>query len=324
MIRDQLCFWQVWLTCFIRSWLWLSLLFFAIFGLFACGGDEDTISDRLSGPARENSALPIRIDATVTPTPTPKLEDEDDFLTEESFQNETSISEDIQGTMTPTPLTDQEITQEQEDDQFPEALPTPTPTPTPTSTASPQPTPTASKKASSQQKKSVSVAKTSPAQSQNSGKTSKNPQKKENLDNSEKSEAADSKAEQPVSSPQKTIKDSPIVTPYGITLNKLMVCSKISNRNPSGIANTFSFSNTKKVFIWMKVSGAIPPRIIKHIYYWEGKYVTTVKLAIKYRAMRTWSQKTLKPRKSLGKWKVLITTENEDEILAVKEFTITR
>jgi hypothetical protein len=38
--------------------------------------------------------------------------------------------------------------------------------------------------------------------------------------------------------------------------------------------------------------------------------------------MRTWSQKTFKPQEALGKWKVLITTENEDDILAVKEFTV--
>ena len=72
----------------------------------------------------------------------------------------------------------------------------------------------------------------------------------------------------------------------------------------------------------MKVSGARPPMVLKHIYYWEGKLVATIKLKIKYPSMRTWSQKTFKPLEALGKWKVLITTENEDEILAVKEFIV--
>ncbi|MBD3305901.1 DUF2914 domain-containing protein, partial [candidate division KSB3 bacterium] len=115
---------------------------------------------------------------------------------------------------------------------------------------------------------------------------------------------------------------APIITPYGITIDQLSVCSKISNRNPTNIAETFSVGKVKQVYTWMHVSGVNPPKLAKHIYYWEGKRMATIELRLKYASMRTWSQKSLTTFEALGKWKVVVTTGDEEEVLAVKEFTV--
>ena len=73
----------------------------------------------------------------------------------------------------------------------------------------------------------------------------------------------------------------------------------------------------------MKVSNAKTPVIAKHYYYLNGKLVDTVTLKLRYASMRSWSQKKLTAKEGVGQWKVVVTTENKDEVLAVREFTVT-
>ncbi len=137
-----------------------------------------------------------------------------------------------------------------------------------------------------------------------------------------------SKAPAPRSKPSENVTaqtpDStfPRVTPYGMTVDNLVVCSHVSNREPVGIADEFSRSQKQHVYTWMEVSDVDPPRTVTHIYYWEGKPVFTINLNMTHSSMRTWSKKSLHTRGSTGKWKVVVTTEQQDEVLAVKEFTV--
>lgn len=71
----------------------------------------------------------------------------------------------------------------------------------------------------------------------------------------------------------------------------------------------------------MKVSVVKPPKVVKHVYYWEGKVVVTVNLKLQYTTMRTWSQIILKPEQ-VGKWKVVLTTE-DNKVITTKEWTVT-
>jgi hypothetical protein len=185
----------------------------------------------------------------------------------------------------------------------------PTPTPIPQKTkAVPTPTPTSMPKPTA-----------TPKTVKDTPKNTKEAEASKNLSNKTKTDA-----EQPVKqavSKQETKKFTPIVTPYDITVNQLAVCSKVSNRTPTNCGDEFSLSKTGRIYTWMKVSGVKPPKVVKHIYYWEGTLIATVKLKLKYASMRTWSQKTFKPSQALGKWKVAITTET-DEVITVKEFTV--
>ena len=290
----------------------LLILSGSLLCLSACGKEESGgISERLSGPEAV-SALPMRIDATVTPTATePPSEDGTTAPTEEivvpaeekseasqksveAEKHEPSELEIRLSLLTPTPpqeLQEQTISTRAEETlppleeavlPTPEMSPTPkitpTPEPEPTSTATPQPSPTP--KPTQQQK-------------------------------------VDSKKENTTSSPQ--VQKAPAAS---IKLNELVICSTLAERTPSGVAEQFSLSKTPRVYTWMRISGATPPMRLKHRYYREGKFVTSVSLKIKYSSMRTWSQKTFKGLESQGRWKVVVTTEDEGTILAEKEFTL--
>ncbi len=286
----------------------LPVFLILVFGISGCGGEGDGGSDRLSGPA-ESSALPIRVDATPTPTPnptaTPPLAPVDDTPREITL-SPTPDDREPQHTKTPGPEDSEADSHEDEQDSQPP--PTPLPASTPEASSKSQETPSATPVPDVENTPTpVQTPKDSP------------PKQQQQTDTAQKTESSDKTAR---SNTFKVPKDRPIITPYGITLDKLSVCKKVSDRKPYGEADTFSFSKTKKVYTWIKVSGVTPPRIVKHIYYWEGKPVATVELELEYPSMRTWSQKSLRVMESQGKWQVLVTTENEEEVLAVKQFTV--
>jgi hypothetical protein len=276
-----------------------------IFSVYGCGGDSG-VGERLSGPAT-NSALPIRIDATVTPTVTATPETED-----ASQENqELSLTASEQATTTPTPEQTQETT----------VFATETPNQQKEIASDPSPTP--SPLPSSYQESTANTSETPDSEesdiSDSDGDSESTEDESEEEDPSTSQETAQEQSVQQASSKSKSKQTT---SSQNITLDRAVVCSKISNRNPSDIADEFSLSKVGRVYVWMRVSGVTPPDVVKHIYYREGKLIATVKLKLKYSSMRTWSQKTFKPSEALGQWRVVITTANEDTILAEKEFTV--
>ncbi len=316
----------------------LLILLGSILGLSGCGEEGDGgISDRLSGPEAV-SALPMRIDTTVTPTgtetpleigatpvweATPETPDtfnsageepKNDAEEEERDPSEletrlrllTPSPEEVQEHITPTPS--EELLKLSEETITPTPLILPTPSTEPTSTPETEP---------------VAEAELQPSPTQNPQEASpENSHDSQDLTKENKKQAIPAET-----TPKDTRRKSPPQRVAGsnasdITLDKLVVCSALSNRTPSGIADQFSVSKVNKVYTWMKVSGARPPMLLKHRYYREGKFVTSISLKIKYPSMRSWSQKSFKGPESQGTWKVVVTTENENEILAEKEFTL--
>ena len=307
----------------------ILILLSCVLWLNACGnGDDGGIGERLSGPEAV-SALPMRIDATITPTGTATpLENKGTPLSEESpplppetddsaaEEDEPSVLEarlkllpppplELPGQTTSTPsvanlaTTKVTITPTMSINPTPSPKPTATPEPEPTSDTRTQADPTAAASDAQENAPQKDASKASLA--------------------TEKKPAADSLKKKPEATSRKSTEKK---VSADIKLDRLVVCSALSNRTPSGVAEQFSFSDVKKVYTWMKVSGAKPPMQLKHRYYREGKFVASVSLKIKYPSMRTWSQKSFKGPESQGKWKVVVTTENEDVILAEREFTL--
>lgn len=289
--------------------------------LFGCGGENPPASDRLSGPAAD-AVLPIRIDATVTPTLTPTPEPEDSSE-ENSFADmiqTPTIDSREEALLTPTtsPTSSEESTGSEtaKDNVLPDPSPVPTPPPSPTDDSS-----------SSSEESSKKTLKNPKNQSK--------PKKSENIEHAESSQDEDESEQEEVESEQseeqdaerqseeseKASKAAPVKS-TNITLDQLEVCAKVSNRTPVNIGSEFSLSEVGKVYTWMRVSGVTPTKVLKHIYYREGKLIAKVSLKLKYTSMRTWSQKTFKAGESVGKWKVAVTTQDEKEVLAVKEFTV--
>lgn len=307
--------------------------------LSGCGGGDDGIGERLSGP-KSDAALPIRIDATVTPTSTPTSEFE--FFPDEDPPNDAAQ-------LTPTPLPEEETisptptlslalpSEEGPETELPEneLTPTPSPLPTPTPTAKAQAasegTPASSPERSPKSSKDSQEAPETPPEDA-SGKQAKAEPENKALKTAQKEESEpeqEAESEQPEDQKETQTEDKQddsseaVVNSSAVRLDRVVICSKITNRNPVNETNKFSLSKVGKIYTWMQVSRVKPPKTVKHIYYREGKVVARVTLKLRYASMRTWSEKTFKPEESVGKWKVVVTTENEKEVLALKEFTVT-
>jgi hypothetical protein len=302
----------------------ISIVF--LIGLSLClhGCDEKTgdgVAERLSGP-EANSALPMRIDATVTPTVTvtphanetttsqqePYLENPEP---ENSSELETRLN--LLDAVSETPLEQAPVKHPELSSKAIELVVSLTPSPVPT------PIPTILGSEEIQASQPESQQKPTPEKIQQ-------PSKSVAAQETPKEKVVKTAQETPLppASPTEEApkRNNPKSPSPSITLDKIAVCSKISNRKPSGISDSFSFAEIKKIYTWMKISGAKPPMTVKHLYYREEQLVATVRLTIKYPSMRTWSQKTLKAQEALGKWRVLITTEDEKETLAMQEFTV--
>ena len=297
-----------------------GILFFLVISILcllnACGKDDGGgISDRLSGPEAV-SALPMRVDATVTPTATgtpledettlvqeempPAMEDTQDG-TAEAEEHEPSELETRLRLLTPTP---QELPGQDgstspietpdlaEDTIMPPTPPSSSPTPSPglTPTLEIEPTAEAELQARPEQSPRVLEQRDQKAFQENQEDNLEDVQEDSHPPvkvNEEQTSPPPKKAEKEL---RRKSNSQAIST---ISLDELIVCSALSNRTPSGGAAQFSLSNVKRVYTWMRISGATPPIRLKHLYYLEGKFVTSVTLTIKYPSMRTWSQKTL-------------------------------
>lgn len=297
-INNNSFFHNIMKICAMALW-WILV----VIGLMGCGGDDETLP-RNFNPV---SPLPPRVDAVVTPSAAATPGQTGQLQTAPSPEGTPS------GKDTPTPTNSDNL-------KTPKTIaPTPTVTPTPdvASAESVDATPTPDTKKSSKLK-----ATPTPDLTETPKDNAETPSQIEDLPPAEETQTPSDGESDGEQEPTKPPKSGPIKTPYGITIERLDVCSKLSNKSPNDPGETFSYAKSKKIFTWMKLTVTKPPRTLKHLYYHDGTLVATVKLDIKNSSMRTWSGKTLKRQEALGKWKVVITTDKDDEILAVKEFTI--
>lgn len=213
-----------------------------------------------------------------------------------------------------------------------DATPTPTGTASPASTATPAATQTPQPTAKTDQtatptpdaEEILSHVKMTPLPQETPTPTSNQEDAIANAEGSEEDEAAESEEVEGADGAGQEESKLPVVTAKGAKLENVAICSAIKRRNASGVANEFSYKKVKKIYTWTKFSGIKTPIVIKHHYYLNGKAVETVKLTLKYSTMRSWSHKTLTSRESVGKWKVVITTDNDKEILSEQEFTVVK
>jgi len=264
--------------------LWSCAALLSVF-LAGCGGDDiDNTLSERVSGPASNAALPIRIDATPTPSMTHSPTLTATPANQTPLPNATPTSADQ--TVTPSPDA-KEIA--------PDLKYTPTPTPAPSPVETPD---------GEDEKSAIE-------------------EDEEAANISDENEEADSEDVGESEDEPKPVK-LPVVAENGMKLEKFSVCSAIKNRNASGSATEFSYKKVKKIYTWTKFTKIKPPTIVKHHYYLNGKEVGTVKLTLEYSAMRSWSHKALTSGESIGKWKVVITTENDKEILAEQEFTVVK
>ena len=75
----------------------------------------------------------------------------------------------------------------------------------------------------------------------------------------------------------------------------------VKDREPEGVAESFPAS-VGKVYCWTKIAGPEGGEIT-HAWYKGDEKMGEVKLAVKFKSMRTWSAKTI-PADGTGSWRV--------------------
>ncbi len=262
-----------------------------------CGKDPEQQYEPLS-------PLPLRVGGSgvVTPSPIPEVTQPPAGTPEALVQSNSTEVAPIEPPPLATPTATPVITGNSDTKTPKPASVTPTPTPTLTPTPTPQKTPAPKPQASEISEKPEKVT------------VSQEVAALDTLAQNEKETDRESGDE------PKQEEHEPIVMPYDLTIDKLLVCAKVKDRVPGGCEENFSLAETGKVFTWMKVSDVKAPKILKHVYFWEDKKIATVTLNLKYTTMRTWSQKTFKPDQ-VGNWKVVVMTK-DDEVIASRSWTV--
>ncbi len=105
-----------------------------------------------------------------------------------------------------------------------------------------------------------------------------------------------------------------------LKLNEIMICRGVYKRNP--IKPGFNFTNNvDSLFCYTKISNSGPKQEIKHVWYYEEKFITSVVYNIKTSYnYRSWSKKTIIPSQT-GKWRVDI-VDNKENVLGSRNFEI--
>lgn len=84
-----------------------------------------------------------------------------------------------------------------------------------------------------------------------------------------------------------------------------LVTTKIENRVPETQTSENRFPATvDKLIYFTQLEEAAAPTTILHEWYWEGKLLASVPLAVKAERWRTWSSKTIMPHQT-GSWTVV-------------------
>jgi hypothetical protein len=114
-----------------------------------------------------------------------------------------------------------------------------------------------------------------------------------------------------------------IVSTTDVTIEELVICRSIKNRQYISPENRFSMENGAKpvVWIWMNVLTDKPPQDLSHIYYLNGERFCRVILPVLYPRTRTWSKVRLNKPAHAGSWRVDV-VNNSGQVIARTDFTV--
>ena len=104
-----------------------------------------------------------------------------------------------------------------------------------------------------------------------------------------------------------------------LTIEKLVICTSIEDRQPVGVDSTFS-KDVGKLYCFSNITGAEKQCSISQVWYYKDEQMANIKLNVKAKTWRTWSSKKIVSF-ATGQWRVDIVSEKGD-VLASKKFTI--
>ena len=109
------------------------------------------------------------------------------------------------------------------------------------------------------------------------------------------------------------------VTAQNMSVEEIVFCTSIADRQPVGIDTTFS-SDIERIYCFTKIVGVNAEESVKHIWYFNDEKKAEIELTIKANPWRTWSSKKIVPSWK-GSWKVNV-VDDSGNILISKSFKV--
>jgi hypothetical protein len=103
-----------------------------------------------------------------------------------------------------------------------------------------------------------------------------------------------------------------------LSVDDIQICTSVADRQPVGADMSFA-KDVGTLYCFTKLSGAQDTGIT-HAWYYKDKDTLKVKLNVKAKTWRTWSQKNISLT-STGEWRVDVLS-SDGKVLATKNFTI--
>ena len=101
-----------------------------------------------------------------------------------------------------------------------------------------------------------------------------------------------------------------------VSVEEIYICKDVIDREPVGSASGFS-KNVEKLYCWTKITGVTSgAEVVKHVWYYGDREMSSVSLTIKGSPWRTWTSKKIVPSWS-GTWTVKIFDSEDNEIKQV-------
>lgn len=91
-----------------------------------------------------------------------------------------------------------------------------------------------------------------------------------------------------------------------VTVDGMVFCTAIKNRNPIGADTSFS-SSVGRVYCFTKLSSVMDTTSISHVWYYNNTQVAIVDLNVNAKSWRTWSSKRI-IEEWIGTWRVDVTS----------------
>ncbi len=104
-----------------------------------------------------------------------------------------------------------------------------------------------------------------------------------------------------------------------IEIVSIVVCTSVDNKQAVGTDSVFA-ADVGKLYCFTRIKSQTDTSTITHVWFFEGKEMSKVDLAVKSKSWRTWSAKTILPERK-GEWRVEV-RDPAGKVLAAASFKL--
>jgi hypothetical protein len=103
----------------------------------------------------------------------------------------------------------------------------------------------------------------------------------------------------------------------GLSVGEAVICKDVQDRAPVEPGDSFP-TDVGKLFCFTRITGAMDSTTVSHVWFLNGREISSVDLRVGSSNWRTWSSKTIMPSNE-GSWKVEV-RDLAGKVLSTVEF----